>query len=68
MAENPIPQGDIQPPMVYVTEVIQWQYRRLITEKPPTEDDLNKFGNDGWELCDIVADGSKFVAYFKRAK
>ena len=68
MAENPTPQDDMQPPMVYVTEAIQWEYKRRATIHPPSEEDLNQLGSIGWELCSMVMDGHEFVAYFKRMK
>ena len=68
MAENPTPQDDFQPSMVYVTEPVQWEYKRRMTLHPPSEDDLNQLGSIGWELCSIVLEGHEYVAYFKRMK
>jgi hypothetical protein len=56
--------------MVYVEEPIRWQYkqvtRRLEKEKLPTEEELNKLGEQGWELSGIFANQSVVYFYFKR--
>jgi hypothetical protein len=57
-------------PMVYVEEPYRWQYkhvaRRLEKEEPPTEEELNKLGEQGWELSGIFANQSVVHFYFKR--
>lgn len=57
--------------MVYVYERPRWEYRTLLKssdDAPLTEQDLNSFGADGWELVGVVALSGKVQLFFKRAK
>ena len=72
VAEKPEVRG-FRPPMVYVYEDASWEYKRLsrnlVREDPPTEEEMNSLGADGWELVGIVSqpDGEHFF-YFKRQR
>ena len=50
----------------------KWEYRVCFTITVPTQDELNQFGTEGWELVTVVAGttsrGSGYLAYFKRPK
>ncbi len=65
---NPTDLENVQPPMVYATEAIQWEYKQLSNDMPPTENTLNELGKEQWELCAVVASGEQFIAYLKREK
>lgn len=65
---NPSNSENVQPSMVYVSESIQWEYRQLSSDTPPTEEILNELGKEQWELCAVVASNEKFIAYLKREK
>jgi len=65
---NPTDSENVQPPMVYVGESIQWEYKQLSSDTPPTEDTLNELGKEQWELCAVVASGEQFITYLKREK
>jgi hypothetical protein len=58
------------PPMVYISEAYQWQYKRLSRNlkngAPPTEDELNEYGKDGWELVSSIIYADMLHLYFKR--
>jgi hypothetical protein len=48
----------------------EWEYRRiernLRTEEPPTEQELETLGKDGWELVGMFFDSPLLYLYFKR--
>ena len=56
-----------QPPMVYVYEKQQWEYK-VIVQNAVSEEELNALGDAGWELVGVVGlpDVSRF--YFKRVR
>jgi hypothetical protein len=59
------------PPMVYVTEKTIWEYKQVtreLSEGVPTEEQLNQFGKDGWELVSILSTSDRSYLYFKRMK
>jgi hypothetical protein len=60
------------PPIVYVKDKTIWEYRLLTRDlakgQAPAEQELNIFGNEGWELAGIVTDHSTMYLYFKRLK
>jgi hypothetical protein len=62
----------VQQPTVYVYEKQVWEYKvvtaSVVDEPLPTEDDLNAFGTEGWELVGVVALPTKVQYYFKRAR
>jgi len=57
-------------PMVYVKEKSVWEYKQIIRnltkEKALTEDELNAFGSDGWELTGVFTHSVDVYFYFKR--
>jgi hypothetical protein len=57
-------------PIVYEDAENHWQYKRLDRnlkkEDPPTEEELNELGKQGWELCGMVEIKSLVHFYFKR--
>jgi hypothetical protein len=57
-------------PVVYVEESMIWQYirisRNLEKDEAPAEEELNKLGEQGWELCGIFSQKSFVHFYFKR--
>jgi hypothetical protein len=62
----------VQPPTILVYEKPGWEYKvlsRIIAdEPPPTEDDLNALGNDGWELVGILTISNRVQFYLKRSR
>ena len=72
LPDNPNqPLGSIQPPMVYVHENSQWEYKQLtvnVSESTTSEDDLNALGQEGWELVGIVQHEAIVNYTFKRQK
>ena len=63
---NPIP----NPPMLYVSESLVWEYKRLShslkNAPPPTEADLDDYGKEGWELVSSLIYADNIYFYFKR--
>lgn len=57
-------------PIVYVNEKTVWQYKVLTSETGQTisEEELNRFGKEGWELAAVLPLGSSVHFYFKRLK
>jgi hypothetical protein len=59
-------------PMVYVSEPIAWEYkhisRNLKDAPPPSEEELNNYGKEGWELVSSLVYADKLHLYFKRPK
>ncbi len=67
----PEPQvGAAQPitPVVYVREPAVWEYRLLAAKENrlPTEETLNRYGSEGWELAGVLHAASRVIFYFKR--
>ena len=60
----------IHVPIVYVPEKIAWQYLQLVRnlgkEVPPTENELNSLGAEGWELAGAFMREPMLYLYFKR--
>jgi len=58
--------------MVYVAEKTVWEYKQIQRDLSegtmPTEDELNEFGKDGWELVSILNHTGFLFLYFKRVK
>ena len=50
----------------------KWEYRTIQSRSYPGESELNRLGQDGWELVAVVIETPTacigFVAYFKRPK
>ena len=61
---------DPAPPMVYVYETLQWEYRCIARnardQSPPSEQELNALGAEGWELAGIANLPGEIYLYFKR--
>lgn len=57
-------------PMVYVREKTVWQYKLISRdlEHALSEDELNAFGKEGWELASALPQGNVVHFYFKRPK
>ena len=53
----------------------KWEYFKYYSPTLPTAEELNDYGEDGWELV-IIVEGDKpippsgkgFISYFKRLK
>jgi hypothetical protein len=56
--------------LVYVKNKASWEYKVLLCnlakELAPTETELNRFGEDGWELAGVASDSPLVYFYFKR--
>lgn len=50
----------------------KWEYHKYYSEALPAADELNDWGEDGWELVGIyegtTRDFKGFISYFKRPK
>jgi len=69
MRINPTPSGPVPtPPMVYVHDRTEWQYKVLIPAEPLSEEQLNALGKEGWELAAVLTKGRATYFYFKRMK
>ncbi|MEW6406967.1 MAG: hypothetical protein AB1649_34755 [Chloroflexota bacterium] len=57
-------------PLVYVKREVTWEYKAVVRtldeETPLNEDELNKLGEDGWEMTGIVEHRPLVYFYFKR--
>jgi hypothetical protein len=64
------PTVNLPSPMIYVTNVLGWEYKQVVRdlskETPLNEEELNKFGAEGWELGGILSQGNQAHYYFKR--
>jgi hypothetical protein len=60
----------VQPPTVYVSETVKWEYKQSICdlgkEEALTEKELNELGANGWELAGVFSESGKAYYYFKR--
>jgi hypothetical protein len=60
----------VRPPMIYVEKETKWEYKQIIrnleNEKPLDEAELNKLGEEGWELSGIAQQPPVAYFYFKR--
>lgn len=67
---EPQPQEPIRPPMIYVEKQLKWEYKQIVrnleNEKPLEEAELNKLGEDGWEMTGVAQHSSMIYTYFKR--
>jgi hypothetical protein len=68
--EPPEQNSSTNPPMVYVTEPLVWEYKRLtrsLSHAPlPGEAELNEYGKEGWELVSTISYAESLYLYFKR--
>jgi len=55
------------PPMVYIAEKTVWEYKQIKRDLSqgtmPTEDELNAFGKDGWELVSVLNHAGSLFLY-----
>jgi hypothetical protein len=62
----------MQPPMVYVYEKAEWEYKVVVKATTEadllSEEQLNELGSSGWELAGIVGLPGKVQYCFKRAR
>jgi hypothetical protein len=60
----------IRPPMVYVEKRLKWEYKQVVRdlkkESPPNEEELNKLGEEGWEMSGVAQQPPHAYYYFKR--
>jgi hypothetical protein len=60
----------VRPPMVYIERPARWEYKQILrnleTETPPDEEELNKLGEDGWEMSGVTQKPPFAYFYFKR--
>jgi hypothetical protein len=60
----------IRPPMVYVEKQLKWEYKQIVRdlkkESPPNEEELNKLGEEGWEMSGVAQQLPLAYFYFKR--
>jgi hypothetical protein len=60
----------IRPPMVYVEKRLKWEYKQVVgdlkKESPPNEEELNKLGEEGWEMSGVAQQPPLAYYYFKR--
>ena len=57
-------------PMVSMRDEPRWEYRRIVrnlrTEDPPTEQELDVLGADGWEMTGLFSDSPFLYLYLTR--
>jgi hypothetical protein len=60
----------VRPPMVYVEKRLKWEYKQIVRdlkkESPPNEEELNKLGEEGWEMSGVAQQPPLAYYYFKR--
>ena len=63
-------QEPIRPPMIYVEKRLKWEYKQIVRnlekEKPLEEEELNKLGEEGWEMTGVVQQPPVTYFYLKR--
>lgn len=66
------PQGQepVRPPMIFIKKDLTWEYKQVVrnleSENPLDEQELNKLGDDGWEMSGIAQQPPLTYYYFKR--
>jgi len=62
------PPGRAEPPWVPI--VARWEYRDLVCDEvaPPSEQELNALGQEGWELVGVARAALQMHYYFKRER
>ena len=57
-------------PIVYERQELVWEYKQVIRnmakEQALTEEELNRLGEEGWELAGVFNDSLLAYFYFKR--
>jgi hypothetical protein len=48
--------------------MVSWEYKSLSIYKNEFEKRANELGGEGWELVNLVLDGSLYQCVFKRSK
>ena len=60
----------VRPPMVYIEKQLKWEYKQIVrnleNEKLLDETELNKLGEDGWEMTGVAQQHPFTYYYFKR--
>jgi hypothetical protein len=60
----------IRPPMVYIEKRLKWEYKQIVRnlkkESPPDEEELNKLGEESWEMSGVAQQPPFAYFYFKR--
>jgi hypothetical protein len=60
----------MDPPWVPIEP--RWEYKDVVRDgtrgELPTEADLNRLGEEGWELAGIAPEGARLHFYFKRER
>jgi hypothetical protein len=63
-------QEPVRPPMIYIEKQTKWEYKQIIRnlekENPPDETELNKLGEEGWEMSGVAQQAPLAYFYFKR--
>ena len=56
-------------PMIYVEKRLKWEYKQIVRnlkkESPPDEEELNKLGEEGWEMSGVAQQPPLAYFYFK---
>ena len=67
---SPGQQEPVRPPMVSIEKQLKWEYKQVVrnfeNDKPLDESELNKLGEEGWEMTGIVQQPPITYFYFKR--
>ncbi|NLF63937.1 MAG: hypothetical protein GX579_04980 [Chloroflexi bacterium] len=72
--EPHLPELPVQPatPVIYVAEPVLWEYKQLARdlerEELLDEAELNRLGEEGWELAAALAHGEQATYIFKRIR
>jgi hypothetical protein len=60
----------VRPPMIYIERQPKWEYKQIIRnleqETLPDEAELNKLGEEGWEMSGVAQQPPLAYFYFKR--
>lgn len=60
----------VRPPMIYVEKETRWEYKQIVRnfekEGPLDETELNKLGEEGWEMSGVAQQPPFIYFYFKR--
>ena len=60
----------VRTPTIYVKQSDKWEYKQIVRdlgkESPPSEEELNALGADGWEMSGVAQQPPLAYFYFKR--
>jgi hypothetical protein len=60
----------VRPPMIYIEKQTKWEYKQMIRnlekESPPDEVELDRLGEEGWEMSGVAQQPPLAYFYFKR--